>query len=146
VNPHFTRRRYRISSWVLRFEALLFLAIAAIAKRLLPFRMFSRVMGSSVDRQTAGVIPPQMRSDLVWSFRLVRNLSYLRPLCLTEVMALSLMLRRRGLRGASFLGVAQKAPFQAHAWMRCGDMILPRAQDLTPYRVIAIFEPPELNP
>ena len=135
------RRRYRVSSWALLLEAALALCVAWLAKRLLPFRWSSRILGVPVDQPSASSIPPQLRTDLVWAFGSIRRIPFLRPLCLTEVLALSLMLRRRGRRGTSFLGVAQKAPFQAHAWMRCGDDLLPRKQDLTVYRIVGIFEP-----
>lgn len=139
------RRRFRMSNWLLLVETGLCLGFAALAKRTLPFRTFPRVLGPRVERPTAPPLPPELATDLVWAFGVFHR-RRLRPLCLTEVLALSLLLRRRGLRGASFLGVARKAPFQAHAWMRCGDRILPRAQDLSPYRVIAVFQPPHPTP
>lgn len=135
------RRRYRISSWALLLEAALALCVSWLAKRLLPFRWFSRILGVAVDQPTTSPIPLELRTDLVWVFRSIRRIPLLCPLCLTEVLALSLLLRRRGLRGTSFLGVAHDAPFQAHAWMRCGPDLLPRKQDLSAYRIVGIFEP-----
>lgn len=138
------RRRYRLSSWALLLETALCLGLAALVKRTLPFRLFSRILGVPVETPTNSPIPPVLRTNLVWAFQCFRRVPLLKPLCLTEVLALALLLRRRGLRGSSYLGVSQKAPFQAHAWMRCGEKLLPRPQDLTPYRIIATFEHPRI--
>lgn len=141
------QRQHSASRWSLLLETCLCLLVAVLAKRLVPFRHVSRILGRPVDAPEAPPIPVPLARDLGWAFGVVRRRWPIPPLCLTEVLALSMMLRRRKLRGASYLGVTSgQDTIQAHAWMRCGDRILPRLQDVEQYRIIRIFEPASPTP
>lgn len=142
--PKFSpRRRYSLSSWMLLCETGVSLATTALLKRLLPFRIVSRLLGRQVERPTASPLPDKIRTDLSWAYRVFQKLpAPLRPVCLTEVLALCLMLRRRRLYGTSALGARKDASnLRLHAWMLCGSQVLPRSQDLRNFHVIALFEP-----
>lgn len=137
------RRRCRLSSWMLLLETGLALVAAVLLKRLLPFRIASRLLGKPVEHSTAPLLPGEIRADLSWAYgRFQRLPEPLRPVCLTEVLALCLMLRRRGRQGTSILGAREGSTrLELHAWMLCGSQILPRSQDLRDFHVIARFEP-----
>lgn len=137
------RRRYRLSSWTLLCETGISLATAALLKRLLPFRIVSRLLGMPVERPTALPLPDSIRMDLIWAYGCFQRLpAPLRPVCLTEVLALCLMLRHRGLQGTSILAARQGSTrLELHAWMLCGSQVLPRSQDLRNFHAIARFEP-----
>ena len=74
------RRRYLLSSWILLGEAGLCLCIAAFAKKALPFRTFSKILGRQVQDGMSSPLPPDLRTDLVWAFSLFQRLPRVRPL------------------------------------------------------------------
>ena len=138
-----SRRIRSLPSWLLLLETGLALTAAVILKRLLPFRITSRLLGRQVEHPRAAALPEALHTNLVWAFHFFQRLpSRLRPVCLTEVLALCLMLRRRRLYGTSALGARKDASnLRLHAWMLCGSQVLPRSQDLRNFHVIALFEP-----
>lgn len=139
-----SRRIRSLPSWLLFLETGLALVAAVLLKRLLPFRIASRLLGHPVASPGTTALPATLHHDLVWALRLFQRLPPpLRPVCLTEVLALCLLLRRRGHSGTSALGARQGASdLRLHAWMLCGSQVLPRRQDLEGFRIIALFEPP----
>lgn len=146
-----TRLKHAYIAWIrlpfnrhaLLFETVLVLALAKLAKFLVPFRILSRVLGRqvSVDVALEDQLPPALYTELVWVFGVWKRYWPYPPVCLTEVMALKIMLLRRKIPCAIFIGVTSdpREGFQAHAWMRCGHTVLPRKQQLDHYKVISVF-------
>jgi len=139
-----SRRIRNLTSWLLLLETGLALTAAVLLKRLLPFRITSRLLGRQVERPRAAALPEALHTNLVWAFHFFQRLpSRLRPVCLTEVLALCLLLRHRGLCGTAALGANKDdSNLRLHAWMLCGPQLLPRQQNLEGFRIIALFESP----
>lgn len=118
------------------------LLLAFCAKRLVRFSVLSRYLGRPVVVAAAAELPEDTFRDLRWTFHVWHHRWFWPPVCLTEVLALRMMLDRRGLAGAIHLGVRRGAagPVDAHAWMVCGTRILPRNQDVSSYAVLSIFQ------
>ena len=140
--PDWVGRRSSLAHWILFVEMGVALTLAWIAKRLLSFSRMSRILGRPVKESSTPDLPLPFARRVVWVFDAWRRRWPWPPVCLTEVLALSMILRRRGLRGTSFLGVRSiQGEFQAHAWVVCGTQILPRWQDVSSYRVLSVYEP-----
>ena len=60
--------------------------------------------------------------------------------CLTQTLATAAMLRRRSIPSTLYLGIAKdKNGICAHAWIRCGDVILTGAKGHERFAIISSF-------
>jgi Transglutaminase-like superfamily len=127
----------------LLLETTFALTCAVLAKHLLPFRVLSRALGEQISEEhlRSDELLPSLRAELVWAFGVWQRYWRFPPVCLTEVLALKIMLRCRNIRSSVFIGVAldPSKGFQAHTWICCGHSVLPRKQQLDYYKVISIF-------
>lgn len=135
--------RRKLSKFVFLAEIGACLGAAWGIKRFVPFSKLSGLLGKAAD----GTLPesdapdPVLRS-LAWGFGVWHRRWPWPAACLTEVIALRLVMNRRGIAGTAVFGVrssAAKAGIDAHAWMLCGGRILPREQDVSGYRVVSTF-------
>jgi hypothetical protein len=126
-------------------EAFLFLGVARLLVLIAPFRFLSRTIGkhmaesaSSADSHTART------ANLVG--QAVRTAAANTPwqsVCLPQAMAGQWMLKRRNIPGTLYLGV-KKSPespekLAAHAWLRCGGLILTGADGHRQFTVVSTF-------
>ncbi len=93
----------------------------------------SRGAGVAGDRSTA----------IGWAVRASAARAPWHSTCLVQSLAGSTMLRRHGLAGVVYLGVARDegGEFIAHSWLRCGKDILTGAGGHQRYSVIAAYRP-----
>jgi hypothetical protein len=108
------------ANWRVLGEALVTLAAASLAIRLLPFRRTVELMQGSggrpePDRATAERLTNQCR----WAVTRWADLVPWRTVCFQRGLALHLMLRRRGIPSTLHYGVAQDGPkgLRAHVWI-----------------------------
>ena len=108
------------------------LAIASFAVRVLPGPRVVRLLG-----QPAPPSPPpdspgahQTRGEQVGRAveRVARVLPW-RPVCLPQAIATRAMLKRRRIPCEGHLGVVGTAPFDAHAWITVGDVVVQGGSD-----------------
>lgn len=61
--------------------------------------------------------------------------------CLAKAISAKLMLRRRGIVSTIYLGVAKEGNEKliAHAWLRCGDMIVTGAEEKDKFTAVVWF-------
>lgn len=119
------------------------LGLAWALKRLVPFSKLSRVLGRPAGAAGASSSAPGSAvKAFAWGFGVWHRKWPWPPACLTEVIALRLMMNRRGIEATAVFGVRSstaQAGIDAHAWMLCGGRILPREQDVSGYRVVSTF-------
>lgn len=109
-------------------EAFVLLGLARLAVLTLPCRWITGWMGAA-GAETPSSVEPAL-SDLAAAIsREVQRASRYTPWrsqCLPQAMAAKRMLRRRGHASTLYLGVARqgRSSLSAHAWLRCGTVIL----------------------
>ncbi len=136
--------RSRTERWLF-IEAVCWLGVMRASIRCFPFRRIIRWFQLA---QGAGTLVPNA-DDHDRAARIGRAI---RPgaartpwqnTCLAQSLAGMAMLRRRGIAGTLFLGVARSADvgqaFAAHAWLCCGDNVLVGTGDESQFTPVACF-------
>jgi hypothetical protein len=107
-------------------EAVLFLAVASLLLRLVPFARLARFLGQprreGPPRELADTAREAMRVRRAVR-RAARRLPW-GPMCLPQALASVFMLRRRGIRGTFYLGIDPARGYDAHAWVRVGHVVV----------------------
>lgn len=127
----------------LLLEAVLRLAAARLAVRLLAFRRLARRLGAHM-AQSPETLPPEQTEvarRVGWAVRLAARHLPWRCACLEQAVAAQTMLRRRGIPCTLYLGVARESAdrLRAHAWLRCGDLILTGRAGRERFAVVSSF-------
>lgn len=142
-------QKLRSRTWVERgllVEALHLLGLMRAAILLFPFRRIVRWL----KLEPAGPSPFQLTNaeqDLAerigWAIRVAAIRTPWESACLVQALAGVVMLQRRQLPASLTLGVAQngefKEGFDAHAWLRCGDLILTGKGGHERYQAVSTF-------
>lgn len=120
------------------------LAVMRLAIRL-PFRTLSRVMGLRRGETAEAVEPSALAraSAVGWAVRAAASYTPWESTCLMQALAAAVLLRRWQIDGTLYLGVATETRaaegMTAHAWLRCGDLVLTGASERARYTPIASF-------
>lgn len=126
-------------------EAAFWLALAWSALRLLPFRWIARYLGDYRRESDVRERPEDLGrlSQVLLAIRVVSGNLPIQCTCLVQAMAGQWMLRRRGVSGTVYLGVArdrETGELTAHAWLRSGERIITGKQALSRgFTVVATF-------
>lgn len=129
----------------LLLEAFVLLGIARLLVLVLPFRWLARSVGGHMqespdkvadsDLALAGLIGQAVCSaagNTPWE-----------SVCLPQAVAGQWMLKRRGIPGTLYLGVAKTEEnldkLAAHAWLRCGSLIITGASGHRQFTVVSTF-------
>ena len=138
-------RSWRRHSWAdrrLLFEAALWLGLARLAVRAVPFRRLAPFLGKHEVESAVGDVP-ERSADLrrvAWAVRAASLRLPWRCLCLEQAIAAKMMLRRLGLENTLYLGAARTDDgMEAHAWLRSGSFILTGAEGRERFAVVATF-------
>ncbi|HYH37820.1 MAG TPA: lasso peptide biosynthesis B2 protein [Azospirillum sp.] len=125
----------------LALEAAATLTLVCALLKALPFARMMRLLGlhepggpaaGAVDASTARAVARAVA-------RASRNLPF-PAVCLPQAAAAAVMLRRRGLAAEVHFGVAKRAgTVEAHAWSRCGDVLVSGGTDSPAFSPIAVF-------
>ena len=112
----------------LLWEALAALAIARMAMACLPFRRIAGWLGTPGVESPATATAEETRiaTDIGWAVGALGQRVPWDGRCLTQALAATGMLRRRGLEGTVSFGARQGelAGFDAHAWLRMGSCMV----------------------
>jgi hypothetical protein len=147
----------------LLIEAVVWLGLLRAAIAALPYRQVASLLrltpsdpsGASRARapaaddragsrpRDAGAAGSQGAEAIGWAVRGAAARTPWLSTCLVQSLAGSAMLRRRGLPGVVYLGVAKDPGGEiiAHSWLRCGDRFLTGAAGYQRYSVIAVYRP-----
>ncbi|ABQ25557.1 lasso peptide biosynthesis B2 protein [Geotalea uraniireducens] len=126
----------------LLLEAAFWLGICRLAIPLLPFRWIAPYLGTHM-AESASVLDPHGREVPLAVSRAIVRAAWRLPWdckCLAQAMTGKAMLKRRGVPSTLYLGVAKdKEQLAAHAWLRCGDIILTGGQGKERFTVVSSF-------
>jgi len=143
------RMRSRPERWLL-LEAMVGLFLGRAAIGLLPFEQVASLLGLAPEN-VSGVTPGDYALQLEWKPSAVavqigwavRTVAARVPehaICLVQTLAGAAMLRRRDIPCTLSLGIARDGTgFAAHAWLRCGDVILTGAGGHDRFTTISAF-------
>jgi hypothetical protein len=130
--------------WLL-MEAAAWLGAARLAISVLPFRRIAPHLGVA-GRETSGADDPDTfeRARLIgWALRTASRHTPWESACLAQGIAGKLMLSVRRMASTLYLGVELDGEgeegMSAHAWLRCGTMILTGANDRHRFKIVATF-------
>lgn len=123
-------------------EALAFMVFSRVAIAFVPFRRIAGLLGQA-GHESSRTISARDASRAVHVrkiiFRACRRARW-KPSCLVRSMAAIMLLRRNGLDGTLYLGVNRKQPkLRAHAWVRCGDVIVAGGREHRAFSVLTSF-------
>ena len=126
-------------------EAFLWLGVMRLTLRLWPFRSIAVRMGL---KQTGAAIAAQNphiaeTTRIGWAVKAAASRTPWPSTCLVQALAGMMMLSRRKMTGALYLGVAKDElapePIAAHSWLCSGESVLVGENGRESFKVISIF-------
>ena len=138
------RRRSRIERWLL-MEAFVLLGIARLAVLTMPFKRLAVSLGRHMNESDAQVSASDLNlaRQVGQAIRSAANYTPWKSVCLPQAVAAQWMLKRRHIAGTLYLGMAKDEAkpekLAAHAWLRCGDIILTGAASHRQFTVVSTF-------
>jgi hypothetical protein len=133
------------SERLLLIEAFLLLGIARLAILVLPFKWLALSLGRHMKEAGTQIDPSDLRCARMvgQTIRSAAGYTPWKSVCLPEAVAAQWMLKRRHIASTLYLGVAKDEDkperLVAHAWLRCGDIILIGAAGHREFTVVATF-------
>ena len=138
------QRRNRTQRMLL-LEAFLLLGMARLGVLFLPFRWLAKSLGTHM-KETDTQLPPAdlpLARMVGAAVRSAANHTPWGSVCLPQAVAAKWMLKRRNIPGTVYLGVikdkTKPEKLAAHAWLRCGNIILTGAKGHRQYTVVSTF-------
>jgi hypothetical protein len=138
------RRRTGVER-VLLMEAFVLLCAARLTVLILPFRWLAVSLGRHMKEAGTELNPSDLCSARMVG-QAIRSAARYTPwesVCLPQAVAGQWMLKRRKIEGTLYLGVtkdeAKPEKLVAHAWLRCGHIILTGAEGHRQFKVVATF-------
>jgi len=144
-------RKFTLCSWQERrlfFEACVLLGVMRAAILLLPFRKITKMMGLVQGEQSAASesIPPCSTETISWAIQAAAARTPWESACLVQALTGMAMMSRRGINATLYLGVAKDESgaeaMLAHAWLRCGTIILTGFGGAERFSAISSFSRP----
>jgi len=140
-------RKLRTLSWAerrLALEALAWLAVMRLAVRTVKFRRLVRWLRLEQGETPAQPAPnPGAAERVGWAVRGAAARTPWESACLVQALAAARMLQERGLPATLYLGAARKPDrreeLHAHAWLRCGKVVLTGENESRRFAVVAAF-------
>ena len=127
-------------------EAYLALGRARLQLAFRPFQEVAKHLGQvGLESPTAIPLKHEQLAELIGqAVETAARHTPWKSLCLAQALAAWQMLRRHGISGTVYFGVAPNPdkPFDAHAWMRCGSRIVTGGHGHEHFRVLASFASP----
>lgn len=137
-------RRVASSNRVLLLETAVVLAVARLAIAAFPFRRIAGALGQRPDGtpRQSDVAKLAQQERVAWALERIRRRVPWSGNCLAQALAGKFMLRRRGIPGTLYLGVAKegRTQLEAHAWLCSGDAVVAGGEGLERFAVIGTFE------
>jgi hypothetical protein len=121
-------------------EALLTLALASLAIRLLPFRRVVGVAGSA-DRGGAATDSEGETRRVVWAVGAWARRVPWKAVCFQRGLAVHVMLRRRGIPSHLHYGVSQADGLKAHVWVSAAGRDVIGGEEAAGFTCLATYPP-----
>lgn len=138
------RRRNRKEK-VLLLEAFLFLGLARMGVLILPFRWLAKTLGQHMREDQASLPTDDLKLARMIGAAVSSAANYTPwgSVCLPQAVTAKWMLKRRRIPATVYLGVmkdeTKSEKLAAHAWIRCGHIILTGAKGHHQYTVVSTF-------
>jgi hypothetical protein len=127
-------------------ESAVRLTAAAIVVACVPFRRLAATLGPAKTESPMQVAEGVERTAkyVRWAVELTCDRLPFDVSCLAQALAARTMLRRRRITSTLYMGVDSKArgPLRAHAWLRCGSVIVTGEEGYEAYATVATFAEP----
>jgi len=135
-------RRLTGTDRALALEALAWLGVMRLALRLLPFPRLLAWMRLAPG-ETPAQPAPASAGRIGWAVRAAAARTPWESACLVQALAAARTLERRHLASTLYLGAARPsdrpAGLQAHAWLRCGAVVLTGENERRNFPVLTSF-------
>lgn len=144
-------RRWVALSWADRWllaQVFVLLGLARLTLRVVPFRRLARHLGTLHEETPADVPADQLAQARRVGLAIARVSPYTLWVsnCFPQALTAKFWLRRRGIPTTLYLGVALNkeddsgsSAMEAHAWLRCGPLLVTGGRGHTCYTVTARF-------
>jgi len=135
--------RLTSSDRLLFVEAAIWLGVARVALRVMPFRWIARFLGKhmaeSPDR--ISLVKKDIVERVSWGVRTASRHMPWECKCLAQAIAGKGMFNLRGVRSTLYLGVAKDdgEKLRAHAWLRSGDVFVTGGHRTNQFVVVSSF-------
>jgi len=123
-------------------EAMLWLALSRLAILVVPFRRIAHFLGHTMVETPSHPLPHMTAPlQISWAVRTAGRYTPWESKCLAQAMAAKMMLKRRRFPTTLYLGLLKEGEkgLSAHAWLRCGDLVLTGAPVHRQFTVVAAF-------
>jgi Transglutaminase-like superfamily len=128
----------RSERWLL-IKAALLLGLIRIGLRLLPFQTLRQLLDSASKSRAVN----QLSSDrIAWAVTAASRYVLGDKPCLTQALAVQLLLKRQGYPASLRIGVARegRGELQAHAWVESQDRVVVGGGELSRYTPLPAFD------
>jgi hypothetical protein len=136
------RRRSRVERLLL-LEAFALLGVARLTVLILPFKWLAFSLGRHMHESGMQICAPDLQHARMvgQAIHSAANNTPWESVCLPRAVAAQWMLRRRHIAGTLYLGVAKDDDQKliAHAWLRCGDVIVTGETGMERFTVVSAF-------
>ncbi|MBN1187692.1 MAG: lasso peptide biosynthesis B2 protein [Bacteroidales bacterium] len=125
------------------FKALFLFIWVRLILVILPFKKYATKLGEK-DQETTDTLMPEWESYVVLvkdSIRRASRYNIVKPKCLAEAITAKKLLNKKQIPSTLYLGVAkdEKQKMIAHAWLRCGNIIVTGKQGMGKFTVVSKF-------
>lgn len=127
----------------LYIEAFCLSGVVRLAILLVPFRWLALPLGKHM-RESPMKEEDAKLATAIRIGRVIETMSHYTPWeskCLVQAIVGKIMLRQRGIKNTLYLGLGRdgKKNLIAHAWVRCGEMIITGGRSLELYAIVGKF-------
>lgn len=124
-------------------EAMVLVFLAALVLRVVPFRKLGALVSRPVKPLSDDALRAELADMVCWAVDRAAKRSPLRSLCFERGIAAQWMLRRRGVDGTLFFGVAPRPmgdkALDAHVWVQAEGLDVTGTPATGRYAVLATF-------
>ncbi|MDY7031663.1 MAG: lasso peptide biosynthesis B2 protein [Thermodesulfobacteriota bacterium] len=128
---------------MLLLEAALCLGIARLSLVMFRFRRIAPHLGIHM-AESSEMVKLDCKDfvkQISWALQTASRHLPWKCRCLAQAIAGKMMFKRRGIGSTIYFGVAKddKENLMAHAWLRCGDLVVTGERDMNQFSVVSTF-------
>ncbi len=127
----------------LLLEVFILLGFSRFLLLAVPFKTVAPFLGQSGIESPDFISENQLKigKKIAWGVNLMSRHTLWESKCLGQAITAKIMLRRRKINSTIYLGVSrdEEKKMIAHAWLRCGDMILTGNRGRERFTVVGLY-------
>lgn len=128
---------------ILFFRAFIVCGIARIIILLVPFNKIKRYIGKYNEESSFDIENSEYKliKKIAWAVNSASGLTPWQSKCLVKALTAQIMLKKYNIYSTLYLGIAKdkEREIKAHAWLRCGSIILTGGHEMNNFKSIAKF-------